>query len=198
MRCCRVDIWTFHLDLPRPVVLTPDETVRANRFIFEKDRVYWSHARSALRTTLALYLECAPEAVGFTCGANGKPAVDQRFGMEFNISHSRDHAMIAVTRSVPVGIDLEVIRESVDIAKLLRRVGETELQGSTTELFHRWTRREARTKAVGGQLMLMPEGDLQVTDLTAPEGFAASVALLGARPEPHYRKSEAKNHPSPC
>ena len=187
MNYCPVDVWTFNLDLPRPVVLSPDETVRANRFIFEKDRMHWSHARSALRTTLALYLESAPEAVDFTYGLNGKPAVHQGFGLEFNMSHSRDHALIAVTRAVPVGIDLEVIRESVDIAKLLQRVGETELQGSRTDLFHRWTRREARTKAVGGQLMLMPEGDLHVADLTAPEGFAASVALLGTRPEPNYR-----------
>jgi 4'-phosphopantetheinyl transferase len=188
MSFCPVDVWTFDLDLPRAVVLTPDETIRANRFIFEKDRIHWSHARSALRTTLASYLECSPETVQLFYGLNGKPAVHQRFGLEFNISHSRDRAMIAITRAVPVGIDLEVIRESVEIAKLLRRVGETDLEGSTTDLFHRWTRREARTKALGGQLMLTPLGDLRVADLTAPEGFAASVALLGADPEPHYRQ----------
>lgn len=188
MNCCPVDIWTFDLDIPRPVVLSDDEAVRANRFRFESDRRHWAQGRSALRTTLALYLNCAPHCVEFQYGPNGKPALRDAGALEFNISHSRGHAMIAVTRATPVGIDLEAIRENVDIAKLLRRIGETELAGSTGDLYHVWTRREARTKATGGQLMEIPAADLRVADLRAPKGFAASVALLGADPEPHYRQ----------
>jgi 4'-phosphopantetheinyl transferase len=188
MSFCPVDVWTFDLDSARPVVLVGDEVTRAGRFVFEKDRRHWSQARSALRMTLASYLKCTPEAVEFTYGGNGKPAVPARCGVEFNLSHSRGWAMLAVTRGVPVGIDLEAIRESVDIANLLRRVGEADPRGSAAELFHLWTRREARTKALGGRLMLTPEGDLRVADLIAPEGFAASVALQGAEPEPHYRE----------
>ena len=95
--------------------------------------------------------------------------------------------MVAVTRGVPVGIDLEAIRENVDIARLLHRIGETQLTGTKDELFHVWTRREARTKAVGGPLMEIPTADLRVVDITAPPGFAASVALEGTDAEPRYQ-----------
>src|SRR5882757_5221425 len=149
MKSCPVDVWTICLDEPGSVVLIPEEQIRADRFKFEKDRVHWSRARSALRTTLALYLERPPLGFGFIYGEHGKPALEGNTGLEFNISHSRGWAMIAVTRGVPVGIDLEEIREKVDIAKLLQRIGETELTGTTEELFHVWTRREARTKALG-------------------------------------------------
>lgn len=186
MSCCTVDIRTFDLSVDRPVVLSPEEAARAARFVFEKDRKQWAQARSALRRTLAGYVGCAPESLEFVYGENGKPALAWDSGVEFNISHSGGWAMIAVTRGVPVGVDIEVIRETVDIAKLLRRLGEMEPGGSTAELFHLWTRREARTKAVGGQLMMAAEGDLRVLDVRGPEGFAASVALAGADPEPCY------------
>jgi len=190
VNCCPVDIWTFNLNAGRTLVLTEEELARANRFVFEKDQRHWGQARTAMRTTLAGYLHCAPLDVSFVYGPNGKPAISPDQGvLEFNISHSRGWAMLAVvTSGFPVGIDLETIRANVDIAKLLRRLGEAEPTGTTEELFHLWTRREARTKALGGQLMLAPEGDLRVADVTAPAGFAASVALLGATPEPRHRQ----------
>jgi 4'-phosphopantetheinyl transferase len=187
MNSCPVDIWTIPLDLPRPIVLSPDEQVRANRFRFERDRLHWSRARSALRTTLSCYVCRPPEELQFTFGPHGKPSLDNAGGIEFNISHSRGWAMIAITRGVPVGIDIEAMRENVDIAKLLHRLGETQLTGSQNELFHVWTRREARTKATGGPLMEIPIADLRVIDLAAPEGFAASVALERFDPVPCHR-----------
>ncbi len=192
MSCCTVDIRTFDLRLDGPVVLSAEEAARAARFLFEKDRKQWAQARSALRRTLAGYVGAAPEALEFVYGENGKPALAGQAGVEFNISHAGGWAMIAVTRGVPVGspvpvgVDIEAIREHVDIAKLLRRLGETELSGGTVDLFHVWTRREARTKAMGGQLMMATEGDVRVVDVRAPEGFAGSVALVGADPEPRY------------
>jgi 4'-phosphopantetheinyl transferase len=186
MSSCPVDIWTIDLDAPRPLALNADEQARAARFRFEKDRRHWGNARSALRQILSGYLGMQPLDFEFIYGKDGKPAL-QSGGLEFNISHSRNWAMFAVTQSVPVGIDLEWIRESVDIANLLRRIGETRLTGSTEELFRVWTRREARTKAVGGPLMEIPDADLRVADLVAPECFAASLALLGVDPAPCYR-----------
>jgi 4'-phosphopantetheinyl transferase len=187
MNSCPVDIWTVALDVPRVLLLTPEEHTRANRFRFDRDRLHWSHARSALRAVLARYLGQPPEDLRFLYGEHGKPTLENSPGFEFNISHSHGWAAIAVTRGIPVGIDIEAIREKVDIANLLHRLGETALTGTKGELFHVWTRREARTKAVGGPLMEIPAGDLRVIDILAPEGFAASVALEGFDPEPRYQ-----------
>ena len=177
------DVWTIALDEPRELLLTDEEQARANRFRFERDRVHWSHARSALRAVLALYLKSAPLEIAFALGPHGKPSVA---GIEFNLSHAGGWAMIAVCGSAEVGIDIEAIRPNVDIAALLARIGETQLNGSRAELFQVWARREARTKAVGGPLMEIPAGDLRVVDLKAPEGFAAALAMVGRDPLIRY------------
>ena len=178
-----VDVWTVALDLARPLWLTEEESSRAERFRFERDRLRWGNARSALRAVLGGELGVAPLDVQFTFGPHGKPAV---VGVEFNISHSREWAMIAVAGAIPVGVDIEAIREDVDIAKLLARIGEPGLVGSTRELFQAWTRREAKTKALGLPLMEITGGDVRAVDIGAPAGFAASVALVGWEPVVKY------------
>lgn len=180
-----MDVWTIALDAPRAAILTEEEARRAARFRFERDRLRWTNARSALRAVLGRRLGAEPLNVQFTFGPHGKPAVK---GVEFNISHSREWAMIAVAGAVPVGIDIEAIREDVDIAKLLRRIGEPGLEGSANELFQAWTRREAKTKALGIPLMEIPCGDVRAIDIEAPPGFAASVALVGWDPVVRHRE----------
>jgi 4'-phosphopantetheinyl transferase len=176
-------VWTISLEEPREGVLAPDEQARADRFRFERDRVHWTHARSALRTILGRYLSTPPLEISLQLGPHGKPAVA---GVEFNLSHSGGWAMIAVSRSAPVGIDLEAFRPKVEMAALLRRIGETELTGSREQLFQIWARREARTKALGGPLMEIPAGDIRVMDLAAPAGFAAALAMVGCDPQVRY------------
>lgn len=180
---CRVDIWTIALDRPREVLLTPGEQARADRFRIERDRIHWTNAHSALRDILSRYVKVAPLDIPLTIGLHGKPVTD---GVEFNLSHARGWAMIAVSDCAPVGIDLEAVRSNVEIAKLLDRIGETQLVGTQQELFQVWARREARTKALGGPLMENPLGDLRVVDLTGPEGFAAALAMVGRDPAVHY------------
>src|SRR5579859_7882164 len=98
MSSCPVDIWTFCLDELSPVVLSPEETARAERFRFHDIRQRWSNARSTLRTTLALYLDLPPLDLVFLYGEHGKPELRDHPELRFNISHSREWAMIAVTR----------------------------------------------------------------------------------------------------
>lgn len=174
-----VEVWTIALDTPRAAILTDEERSRAARFRFERDRLRWTNARSALRAVLGHHLKAAPLDLRFTFGPHGKPSVR---GVEFNISHSRGWAMIALSGTVPVGIDIEEIREDVDIAKLLLRLGEPGHAGSPVELFHAWTRREAKTKALGLPLMELPRVDVRAIDVAAPPGFAASVAMVGCDP----------------
>ena len=179
-----VDIWTIPLDEPVRTVLSADEAARAARFRFERDRLHWTAARSALRTILARYVNLPAERLVFTLGPHGKPAIQQP--IQFNLSHSHGWAMIAVSPTTPVGIDIEAIRENVPIAKLLVRTGETDLPSGHAALFQRWTLREARTKAAGIPLLEKPSEDIQAISINAPAGFAASVALVGMMPVPSY------------
>ena len=180
-----VDIWTISLNDPHPAILTPQESARAARFHFEQDRVHWIAAHSVLRSILAEYLKMPPLDISFTSGARGKPALVNA-ALEFNLSHSRGWAMVAVCLTTQVGIDLEAIRENVDIAKLLARTGETDLPAGATALFQRWTERESRTKAAGSPLLQQPDAGILSVPVKAPAGFAASVALVNALPHPNY------------
>jgi len=94
--------------------------------------------------------------------------------------------MIAVSRDISVGVDLEEIRDRVDMAKLLTRIDEKDLPTEKPALFQRWTEREARTKAAGSPLMKQPDPNIYAVPLTAPQNFAAAVALIDAIPEPVY------------
>ena len=164
------------------MLLSGAEAERAGRLRFEDDRVRWTHARSALRSVLARYAGDTPESLCFVYGAQGKPALSPPRDIEFNLSHAGDWALIAVAKFVPVGVDIERIRENVDIAALLRRLGESNLPQAVPDLYKAWTRREARSKAVGGAIFDPPDADARVLDLDAPEGYAAAVALLGYEP----------------
>jgi 4'-phosphopantetheinyl transferase len=181
-----VDIWTVSLTTPAPEHLSEDEIARANRFKFEEDRIRWIRARSSLRLILSMYAGDDPARLGFVYGEHGKPALLPVSDVEFNLSHAGDWALIAVTRSIPVGVDIERIRPNVEMSALLRRLGETDLPVTTQELYHRWTRREARSKAAGGALFDKPAANAHAIDINAPEGYAASVALVGTEPAVHY------------
>jgi 4'-phosphopantetheinyl transferase len=181
-----VELWTIPLTRDWPSHISEDELARANRFKFEADRVRWIRARSALRMILSRYAGEDPGNLVFAYGKHGKPSIPLSH-VQFNLSHAGDWAIIAVSRSVPVGVDIERMRPNVEMAVLLRRLGETELPATEPELYQAWTRREAKSKAVGGALFDKPPGDVLAIDLTAPPGYAASVALVGCEPLPLYR-----------
>jgi 4'-phosphopantetheinyl transferase len=186
---CEVDVWLVSLEGGRACELSPDEELRAARFRFESDRNRWVCARTALRTILADYVSLPPADLRFTLGPHGKPALEIGGEIEFSLSHAGDWAMVAVTRGVPAGIDIERIRDNVDMAALLRRLGATDLPEGRNNLFRAWNRREAMTKAVGGALLDSPAGNFGICDLVAPEGYSAAVALPEYIPRIRYRST---------
>jgi 4'-phosphopantetheinyl transferase len=185
-----VDLWTISLAHPSPEHLSEDEIARANRFRFEEDRIRWIRARSSLRLILSRYAGDDPSRLCFIYGEHGKPALLPFSNVEFNLSHAGDWAMIAVTRAIPVGVDIERIRPNVAMVPILRRLGETnaenDLPDETQQLYQVWTRREAKSKAAGGTLFDKPTGNIGAVDLTAPAGYTASVALVGYEPDVRY------------
>jgi 4'-phosphopantetheinyl transferase len=181
-----VELWTISLTRDYPSHISEEELARANRFKFEADKVRWIRARSALRMILSRYAGEDPGNLVFSYGEHGKPSIPFSH-VQFNLSHSGDWAIIAVSRSIPVGVDIERMRPNVEMAVLLRRLGETDLPATEPELYHAWTRREAKTKAVGGALFHPPADNVCAIDIGSPAGYSASVALVGFRPVAEYR-----------
>lgn len=181
-----VELWTISLARDLPSHISEDELARANRFKFEADRARWIRARSALRMILSRYAGEDPGNLVFSYGKHGKPSIPLSH-IQFNLSHAGDWAIVAVSRSIAVGVDIEQMRPNVDMAALLARLGETDLPATEPELYQAWTRREAKSKATGGALFDPPADNVHAIEITAPAGYSASVALVGCVPLPLYR-----------
>jgi 4'-phosphopantetheinyl transferase len=114
-----------------------------------------------LRVLLGRYLDVPPQSVRFEYEEWGKPRLaplQQCQDLCFNLSHSADLVLYAVTRGQGVGVDVEQIRPVPEMEAIARRVFSTHeiacLSASSeiarqTAFFAAWTRREACLKAVG-------------------------------------------------
>ena len=160
-----VHVWRVDLEQAEDVVqqfrstLEDDELHRADRFHFEKDRRAFTVSRGFLRHVIGRYLETKPEALRFSYGAYGKPALDgEHKSIRFNMSHSRAVGLVAVTESKEVGVDVEYIRADFateDIARRFFSPREVEAFNALPQhqqvaaFFRCWTRKEAYIKAIG-------------------------------------------------
>ncbi len=144
-------------------VLSADELERAERLRGGILRRRWIASHIALRRALAAELNVPAQSLGFTTDAAGKPhlAGAHAGALEFSLSHSAALAVIAVSRTVPVGADVELIESITDSNAVARRHFSHDewhaldrLAGDErVEAFYRiWTRKEAYIKATGSGL----------------------------------------------
>src|SRR5436309_8945614 len=93
--------------------LSGDERSRASKFCFERDRNRFVRARGSVRRVLGSYMNTAPRRIEFAYGANGKPSLDETCSdgeLHFNMAHSDNVWLVAVSRCAEVGVDVEQIR----------------------------------------------------------------------------------------
>lgn len=144
--------------------LSKDEHIRAERFLFDKDRKRLVICRGILRKILGNYLGVDPDKLMFCYGKYGKPALVDTFNngkICFNLAHSEGFAIYAFTIGHEIGVDIEYIRdipEMTQIAEYLFSVAEKETFHALPEskkqevFFNCWTRKEAIIKATGDGL----------------------------------------------
>jgi 4'-phosphopantetheinyl transferase len=158
LRAGEIHVWRADLgdsgDGGMPALRAPREQVRARK------RRSWA----VTRIVLAGYLSCRPSDLRFELGRFGKPSLAPPHGdLEFNLSRCGDRCLIAVSRSAPVGVDVERVRPIGDVARMAARVfssaeacairseqGDARLRA----FFNCWTRKEACAKAIGLGLAL--------------------------------------------
>jgi 4'-phosphopantetheinyl transferase len=190
-----VHIWRAALNLAEAQVaalglaLCPDEHARAERLRFEDKRRAFVAARGILRAILGRYLNLSPQHVQFSYNAQGKPelAGSEAAGLQFNLAHSGDLALVALTQGRPVGVDLERQHPVEALDRLVAGYfapGERAVWGQLppeqrlSAFFTGWTRKEAYLKA-RGEGLTMPLDAFEVT--LAP---GAPPALLADRHSP--------------
>ncbi|WP_305906414.1 4'-phosphopantetheinyl transferase superfamily protein [Methylomarinum sp. Ch1-1] len=121
-----------------------------------RDRYLETRAR--LRLKLADYVGQLPEALAIARSEHGKPYLPDYPELSFNLSHSGDQLLLAVTAGSRLGVDVETVRPRSGMEGLARKCfAASELrdwkalpQEQQTIAFYRyWTAKEAFVKATG-------------------------------------------------
>lgn len=171
-------------------VLSPDEHERAARFVYNRDRHRFILSRVILRDILARYLGELPEEIALHYEPHGKPRLRTAHsgaGLEFNLAHSHELLLYAVSHKRRVGVDIERLQPMADLERIaavaFSRTEQAKLSALTDKqqligFFNCWTRKEAYVKARGEGLS-MP---LDAFDVTLTPGRPA--LLLANRLDP--------------
>lgn len=203
-------LWRVDLDAP----LAPDalrglsteESERARRFVFARDRSRYQAAHVALRQTLAGPARHHAAQLRFAAGRFGKPSLVATSGLHFNLSHSQGVGLIALSADAEIGVDVELVRPMDDASALAdnhfdaaERAALAAIEpGAARDLafFRCWTRKEACLKAAGVGLgldtrsfhvgvepvpcdvtLVLDDGPLHMTLVSTGDGQGAVVAL---------------------
>jgi 4'-phosphopantetheinyl transferase len=167
-----VHVWTASLEtnpealLRYSALLGAEETVRASRYVFARDRQHFVVCRGILRELLGGYLLVSGKSIEISGAALEKPRLGETFqrrDLRFNLSHSHGFAVLAFSVGHEVGVDVERIRDDIEDEEIARRYFSSaertelaKLRGSDRKkaFFLCWTRKEAYLKARGDGLKI--------------------------------------------
>jgi 4'-phosphopantetheinyl transferase len=162
-----VHVWKLDLRLPAKglarlkSLLSRDELGRMEELSHPLHRSRSIAARGRLRELMASYTDQAPAEIEFEYGNYGKPylkSAGPSSGVSFNLSHSKDVVLLAITRRREVGVDIEYIkpgRNYLAVAQFYFSERERSQLAALPErarqeaFFHGWARKEAFIKALG-------------------------------------------------
>lgn len=165
-----IDVWFMNLDDIAArrggllgTLLLEDEHARAAGFLARDTRRRFVAGREMLRMILGRQCDLAPTDVVFESGPNGKPSVSPRSGRNtfFCVAHCGEFGVVAVTDLGDVGVDIERVRNDVDVNRVASRLFPAEesrrlvtLPGAerARAFFEGWVREEALVKATGTRL----------------------------------------------
>ncbi|PVX70882.1 4'-phosphopantetheinyl transferase [Paraburkholderia unamae] len=151
-------------------LLSPLEHERFSRFAFDHLKLEYLVTRALSRCVLSRYLGKNPGSLRFVAGTHGKPELepgsDGHPPLRFNLSNTSTFVVCAVTRSADVGVDIERVDRSIDIASLANRCLAPEerralravpAEQRSSRFFELWTLKEAWLKATGIGLSIEPD-----------------------------------------
>jgi 4'-phosphopantetheinyl transferase len=186
LRDDEVHIWK--VDLTRISGLAPalertlaaEESSRAKQFSHGPARYSYLLACAVRRDILAAYLNAKPSELEFRYGVHGKPELSSR-AIHFNVTHSHRLAVCAVSRSVPVGVDVERMQPGVEeeisgwffSSRAIRFLESLPPLRRQRIFFQGWTRMEAYAKALGVGLTIDFENLEALLTASGPEFHGA-------------------------
>jgi 4'-phosphopantetheinyl transferase len=182
-----VQVWAWNLDgVPDDAdwqILSEEETARARRFVFPKDRDRYICAHAGLRNLLSHYSGIRADQIVFVSNAYGKPQIKNApasQAIHFNLTHSAGVAALAVSRDYILGVDIEKIRPvDADVAthhfspRELLTLDHLPAPLWLAGFFRCWTSKEALLKGEGLGLNLALDGFDVEADPQLPPALVA-------------------------
>lgn len=164
---CHIDIWLVDdrevndvaLLEQYQALLSAVENDRLERLMFARHRHQFLVTRALLRGVLSQYLaDSSPDTLVFKSGPHGKPCLPAAPSLQFNLTHTKGLAALAVTTNTPIGIDVEYLSRVANVVKLTERYfARAEIEDLyqlpvadwNNRFYDLWTLKEAYLKACG-------------------------------------------------
>ena len=170
-QCPQVHVWRFSLVQRDDVTarlfatLSADEVARVARLRFPEHKTKAIVARGVLRAILGEYLGMPASKLSFCYGEVGKPALrfPAQTTLEFNLSHSHEEGILAITCGRRLGIDIEYVNETSEHVGLADRffspaearlLEQIDPDRRNIAFYHTWVQKEAYLKALGHGLRI--------------------------------------------
>lgn len=131
--------------------------------IWQCDLLPKQSSLSVLRQIIARYVEQSANELVIERGEFGKPYLRDFPEWQFNLSHSGEKLLIAMSDEMPIGIDVEQIKFRKSFASLVTKCFAVSEQNywfnlpeaeQLTVFYEFWTRKEAVVKGIGRGIAL--------------------------------------------
>lgn len=204
-----VHVWRFSLVVSTDrnhlleASLDGKERERADRFRGKGLRLRFIAGRGTLRSILARYRDTLPSRIEFSYGVHGKPELKvESGGISFNLAHSGEIALLAVTKRGDVGVDIESLRTLDNAERIIERFFSASEQCEFLALpeserfaafYLGWTRKEAFLKAKGTGLATR----LDSFDVNLTPGQPAAILRVDDDFEAHRQWAIVDLDPGP-
>ncbi len=137
-------------------ILSVEETEKSKRFVREEHTINYVCNHRFVRNVLAVYLNILPSEIKFSITDLGKPFIENS-NLFFNVSHSKNQALLAISKDGEVGVDIEYMKDLQDAITFSNYSFSDEEKAMIFKnkeidkdvLFTFWTFKEAYIKATG-------------------------------------------------
>ena len=162
-----VHIWNYSLEPDKNLAelyfnnLSEDEKDRVKKIIIKEVKYRSILSKVITKKILSKYLDRKITQINYCYNKFGKPKLSSEINhldLNFNISHSGNLGVIAISKNKQIGIDIEQIVELNDLNDLIdlifteneiRQIGLLDQIDKTKMFYKIWTAKEAFVKAIG-------------------------------------------------
>lgn len=182
--------------------LTDHEIKRYSNFKMPADKVRFAALRIALRDSLSKLLQIHSSQIRILFNPFNKPYLADHSQYKFNISHSGNRGLIAISHGPEVGIDIEQLRPidtntnlndfvfSPEEKKVFQQL---EVDKKQDFFFNCWVKKESVLKALGTGFsqynpndlsissrlnMMIEEKNIQLCELPLKSDYVGALAIL--------------------